>query len=315
MARSPLVLGVDGGGTKTLGLVSDQRGNILARREVGATNPNVVGFEKSAKNLFQLITECCDDIRCSPNELQHIVFALAGAGRKENQKRVKESVVDLFGEAGLKPPPISVETDARAALEGAFRGGPGVIVIAGTGSIVTGKTPQGEIITVGGWGRTLGDEGSGYQIGREALRLLTLQLDTRGDAGKLRKLLGEQAHLSTREEIIAAVYQSKFDIASLAPIVLKAAADNDLPSQRILQQAAAQLADQVRVIVLRMGILRKVGLVFCGGLIDHETVYSNVLHLKLMKMLPQVDIRPAMHPPVFGAVLIAIERLMKSKTT
>jgi N-acetylglucosamine kinase-like BadF-type ATPase len=312
MARSLLVLGVDGGGTKTLGLVSDPLGNILARREVGATNPNVVGFDTSARHLFQLINECCEDIRCKPNELQAIVLALAGAGRKENQKRVKESVTGLFEKAGTKPPPLLVETDARAALEGAFRGGPGVIVIAGTGSIVTGKTPSGQIITVGGWGRILGDEGSGYAIGREALKALTLHLDARGDAGKLRTLLEQKLHLSTRDDIIGALYQDKLDIPSLAQLVIAAAADNDLASQRILQQAASQLADQVRVVVLRMGILRKVGLVFCGALIDHETVYSNVLHLKIIKMLPQVDIRPAMHPPAYGAVLMAIERLKKA---
>ena len=123
-----------------MGLVSDHLGNILARREVGASNPNVVGFEASARHLVQLINECCEDVRCRPDELQSVVLALAGAGRKENQKKVRETVNELFDQAGQKRVPILVETDARAALEGAFRGGPGVIVIAGTGSIVTGKT-------------------------------------------------------------------------------------------------------------------------------------------------------------------------------
>jgi len=312
MVRTPLVLGVDGGGTKTLGLVSDALGNVLARREVGPSNPTVVGFERAAKTLFDLISSCCDDVHCKPEELQSVVFALAGAGRKENQRRVYEALSDLFLKAGWKVPPVAVETDARAALEGAFAGAPGVIVIAGTGSVVCGKTNAGEIVTIGGWGRILGDEGSGYSIGREALKILTLHLEGRAEAATLSEMLGATFNLTNREEIIAAVYHEKFDIASVARVVLDAAAQNDVVSQRILQQSAALLAEQVRVIVLRMGILRKVGLVFCGGLIDHDTVYANVLHIKLLKMLPQVDIRPPLHPPAFGAVLMAIERVKET---
>ncbi len=312
MSRTPLVLGVDGGGTKTLGLVSDELGNVLARREVGPSNPTVVGFERASKNLFDLIASCSEDVHCTPEELQTVVLALAGAGRKENQRRIHEGVGDLFLKSGMKPPPLIVDTDARAALEGAFGGASGVIVIAGTGSVVCGKTDRNEIVTIGGWGRVVGDEGSGFHIGREALRALTMHLEGRGEAQVLAQMLATRFNLTGREEIIAAVYHEKFDIASVAPLVLEAAAQNDLVSQKILQRAAALLAEQVRVIVLRMGILRKVGLVFCGGLIDHETVYANVLHMKILKVLPQVDIRPPLHPPAYGAVLMAIERV---KTT
>ena len=309
MSRTPLVLGVDGGGTKSLGLVSDHLGNVLARREVGPSNPTVVGFERAAKNLFDLISSCSNDVHCKPEELEAVVLALAGAGRKENQRRVYETISDLFLKAGWKVPPLIIDTDARAALEGAFAGAPGVIVIAGTGSVVCGKTNRGEIVSIGGWGRVLGDEGSGFYIGREALKALALHLEGRGEAHALAQVLANKFNLANREDIIAAVYHEKFDIASLAPAVLDAAAQNDLVSQRILQHSAALLAEQVRVIVLRMGILRKVGLVFCGGLIDHETVYANVLHMKILKMLPQVDIRPPLHPPAYGAVIMAIERV------
>ncbi|MBM2846837.1 MAG: putative N-acetylglucosamine kinase [Bacteroidetes bacterium] len=311
MSRKPLVLGVDGGGTKTAGLIADLSGNILARREVGASNPNVVGFEAAAKNLHQLITKCCDDLRCQPNELQSIVLALAGAGKETNRKKIKDSLARLFENETSKALPITVETDSRAALEGAFGGGPGVVIIAGTGSIVTGKTERREVITVGGWGRILGDEGSGYYIGREALRLVTLVLDGRGGSTKLKELFARKLNWQTRDDLITAVYQDKFELSKLAPLVMEAASDHDLVSQRLLQQAASHLADQARVIVMKMGILRKVGLVMCGGLIDHETVYGNTLHLKIMKMLPQVDVRPPMHSPAHGAVLMAIERSKK----
>lgn len=312
MAQNALVLGVDGGGTKTVALVADQIGNILTRREVGPTNPNVVGFDAAVKHLYQVIFDCCKDVRCTPEELRNVVLALAGAGRAESRRRLNEGLNGLFQKAGFKNPPVTIETDARAALEGAFDGAAGVVVIAGTGSVVIGKTDRGEIVTIGGWGRVLGDEGSGYDIGREALKVLTHHLDHRAEAGKLWNALTLKYPLSSREDIIAAVYQEGIDIAALARVVVDSAADNDITSQKILQHAANQLAEQIRVVVLRMGILRKVGLVFCGGLIDHETVYANVLHMKILKILPQVEIRSAMHSPAHGAVFMALDRLRKS---
>lgn len=312
MSRNPLVLGVDGGGTKSVGLVADPSGNILARREIGATNINVVGLDGAARGLYKVIAECCDDVRCPPEELRSVVLALAGAGDDANRMRIKDAVIALFQKNGIKPPPIAVETDARAAVEGAFDGGPGVAIVAGTGSIVIGKTARGDILTCGGWGRFLGDEGSGYFLGREALRAVTLNMDKRGVATKLKPKLAQAHHIETRADITRVVYEQKFELSQLAPLVMEAAAENDLVAQRIIQNAALLLSEQARVIVMQMGILRKIGLVMLGGLIDHENVYSNTLHMKLMKLLPQVQVRQPSHSPAHGAVLLALGRKQKA---
>jgi N-acetylglucosamine kinase-like BadF-type ATPase len=312
MSRQPLVLGVDGGGTKSVGLVADPTGHILTRRESGASNVNVVGLDGAARNLAKVITDCCDDVRCPPDEIASVVVALAGAGDDASKQRIKDAVNNLFVKEGRKPLSIIIETDARAALEGAFDGSPGVVIIAGTGSVVIGKNSRGELLTVGGWGRILGDEGSGYFVGREAVRAVALQMDRRGEATKLKNKFAETYKWGTRADIIRAVYQEKFELSRLAPIVFEAATENDAVSQKLLQNAAIQLAEQARVIVMQMGILRKVGLVMIGGLIDHENVYSNTLHMKLLKLLPQVDVRQPIHSPAHGAVLIAIEQLKKA---
>lgn len=312
MSRSALILGIDGGGTKTVALIADQDGNILAQRQGKATNPHVVGFDASARTLFQLITLCCDDLRCDPAELRSLVFGLAGVGRNGDRKRIRDEVTKLFDAEKTRVVPAVVETDARVALEGAFDGGPGVVMIAGTGSIVVGKTSRGDILSVGGWGRVLGDEGSGYFIGREALVAVTQDHDGRGDSGRLREAFARQFQWETRDQIIAAVYQDHVDLAALAPAVIGAAAGNCVVAQRILQRAATLLVEQARVVVMQMGILRKVGLVMLGGLLEHEPVYSNVVHLKTLKMLPQVDVRDPLHSPAHGAVRMAIDRLRTS---
>jgi len=309
MSRTSLVLGVDGGGTKSIGLISDLSGNILSRREVGATNPNVVGLEASADNLFRLISKCCEDVRCPPFELRSVVLGLAGAGDKEFREQIKESVNALFAKNGSKSLRIHVESDARVALEGAFDGGPGVVIISGTGSIVMGKTLSGDVHTVGGWGRILGDEGSGYSIGRDGVRAVTLEYDGRGDSTKLKELLATNLQWTTRESIIKAVYREQFDLAKVAPFVMEAAMNHDAICQKILQNAASQFIEQIRVIVMKMGLFQKIGLVMCGGLFEHSTVFSNVLKLKIMKGLPQVEVRQASQSPAHGAVRMAISRV------
>ena len=311
MSRRSVVLGVDGGGNRTLCLVSDDLGNVLAQRQAGASAPLRVGIDSAAKTLFHLITKCCEEARCTPDDLSAMVLGLAGVERATDRKHIEDSLNAHAARAGLKPFPVTVETYARVALEGAFDGRPGVLLMAGEDSMVIGKTPKGKVVTAGGWGRILGDEGSGYYIGREALVAIAQHADRLTNAGTLSDVIAQKFHWQSREEIIAAVYRQKFDIASLAPVVLQTAANNDLVAQRIVQKAATLLAEQVRVVAMQMGILHKVGLVLMGTLLDREPVYLDTVHLKILKLLPQVEVRPALHSPAHGAVLIALSQLTK----
>jgi N-acetylglucosamine kinase-like BadF-type ATPase len=142
--------------------------------------------------------------------------------------------------------------------------------------------------------------------------VLALHYDGRGDSGRLREAFAREHKWESRDQIIAAIYQEKVDPATLAPLVIQAAGNNCVVAQRILQKAATALVEQTRIVVMQMGILRKVGLVMLGGLLEHEAVYSNVVNLKILKLLPQVDVRDAMHSAAYGAVLMAIERLNRS---
>lgn len=312
MGQREMVLGIDGGGTKTLVFLADAEGTILIRKEGPATNPHVVGFETSTTTLRDLVVGICADGRVDPAEIRAAVAGLAGAGREADRKQIRDETNEKLRGHGVSSLPLSIETDVRIALEGAFGGAPGVVVISGTGSHVLGKSNRGEVFGVGGWGRVLGDEGSGYAIGRDAVIAVTLDYDKRGEAKVLRSLIASRFGWNSRDAIIAAIYKDGFNLAALAPIVMEAASDHDLVSQRILQRGATLLVEQIQSVVMRMGISRKVSLVMVGGLVEGETVYRNVLHMKLLKLLPQVDVRPSQHPPAHGAVLMALERLKKS---
>jgi N-acetylglucosamine kinase-like BadF-type ATPase len=297
-----LVFGADGGGTKTLGVVADLSGRERARRTVGASNPNVVGFETAASNLFQLITECCEAANCSPIELRSLVFGLAGAGREENRAKLRSMVCSL---AGLELP-ITMETDARIGLEGAFGGGPGVVIIAGTGSVVIGKKDSEELVTVGGWGRGFGDEGSGFFLGMEALKSLRLYYDGRGGSPLLAEMLAKEFGLNSRERIIAAVHQEKFEPSLVAPLVLAAAEKNDAVALRILNAGASELVEQARVLVGRLNVAGTVGIVFVGGAIANDTIYRKILKEKIERNISNASVQSPLHEPVYGAVLMAL---------
>ena len=306
MKNSPFVLGVDGGGTKSLGLLSDGAGAELARALVGGSNQNVIGTDAAAANLAALILTCCREAHCVPGDIGRAVIGLAGAGADHERQALVKAIHQALERQGAGPVPISIESDARIALEGAFAGAPGVVVIAGTGSIVIGKDTGGSIRRVGGWGRTLGDEGSGYDIGLRAIQALTMDFDGRGSAGSLREALAARFHWTTREAVIASVYRENLDIPSVAPLVLDAAGAGDTVGLAILHDAAEHLARQVSAIVREVRDGERVGVVFIGGLIDHPTVYAQVLREAIIAESPRADVREALHPPAYGAVLMAL---------
>ncbi len=305
---STFVFGADGGGTKTLGMISTPDGTIVARRTVGASNPNVVGFEVAAGNLFELIQGCCAEANCSLHELQSLVLGLAGAGNKQNRSQLRDRIVAL---AGCELP-ITIETDARIGLEGAFEGKPGILIIAGTGSIVIGKSSSGEIVTIGGWGRGLSDEGSGFYFGLEALKSLRLYYDGRGGSELLAELIAKEFGLNSRERIIAAVYQEKFEFSKIAPLVMSAAEGDDAVALQILNAGAAELSEQALALAGRLNTPGKIGVAFTGGLVERENVYTKILKEKITERIPFAEFRQPSRSPAEGALLMAMAQLRKS---
>ncbi len=309
MGETSLLLGADGGGTKTLGLLAGPDGRELARGQVGPTNPNVVGVETAATHLADLLVSCCDLAGERPERIGAAVFGLAGAGNAVVQKRLSQAFERILQDRDIPLPKVLFETDARIALEGAFRGGPGIIVIAGTGSSVLGKSPAGTITLVGGWGRTIGDEGSGYYVGLEAIRAVARALDGRDVQGSLQSILAEEFGLTSRERLVNSVYQEGFVIPSVAPAAMKAAEQGDPLALEIFERGAALLAEQAKVLVHSYAALPEIGVVFVGGLIDHECVYVRLLREAILPISPAVRVHPPQESPVHGAVLLARQAL------
>ncbi len=310
------VIGLDGGGTKTLAILADRKGTVLAEVAGGPSNFQIIGIEKASEVLCSLILECCEKAERPSTEVLAVVAGLTGAGRPADQHRMREAFLDFARRQGIVPDSVAIESDARIALEGAFKGLAGIILIAGTGSIAFGKTKEGEVFRAGGWGRIVGDEGSGYSIGREGLNLVSKHLDGRAKETMLTRMVAEQFGLKDQETIIKAIYRDNFDVASIAPVVIKAAGQHDTESERILNRAAFELAEHVRALTFKLegatrGPRQKIPLSFVGSLLTEQTLFSKIVKHKIEFSIPQITVVKADASPAFGAVLMALHLLQE----
>ncbi len=304
--KNRYVVGLDGGGTKTAAIIADLHGTFAGEAKGTASNFQMIGVENASEVLFALVQECCRKVGCEFEDIACVLAGLTGAGRLSDQERMREAFRSLSRKRGANLENIRIESDARVALEGAFKGKPGIILIAGTGSITFGKDAQGAIHRAGGWGRTIGDEGGGYAIGRDGLNAVTRELDGRGQQTNLTKLVAEKIGLKDQESIIAAVYRDNFDLASLAPIVIETASTHDSVCEQIVDRAASELTEHVRAIALKMGG-KSIPLAFIGTLLSTENVLANALRKKIASASPHISITQPLSPPAYGAVLMALD--------
>src|SRR5271157_3119977 len=160
----PYYLAIDGGGTKTRCLLADET-TVLANA-MGGSNMVRLGEQSAREALHTAVRRVCTTAKISPAQIRAVCIGAAGAARPEIATKIRNILAELMGAA---PANIEVVSDAEIALEAAFGAGPGVIAIAGTGSIAYGRDTAGRIVRAGGWGFAISDEGSGHWIGRHAI--------------------------------------------------------------------------------------------------------------------------------------------------
>lgn len=297
-------IGMDGGGTKTKCILTDENLNQLFETVGAASNFLVIGKETVSQTVFNLINECVSAAKISLEDVEAIVLGTTGGGRRNDAELLEKQI---FADAKSKSVSINkfkVESDARIALEGAFSGKSGSILIAGTGSIMFGKDDNGEIHRVGGFGRFIGDEGSGYRIGRKGLNAVARFMDGRAKPTKIADLLEQVFSISTSEQLITEVYRNNFDIASAAPIVFDAADSGDKVAQRILENEADELLLHINSMKEKLKVdLLKVSLI--GSILTKPNYFSYLFNEKVIRRFNDVKIMEAEHSPEFGAALLA----------
>lgn len=298
------LIGIDGGGTKTDCAIADLSGKIIQQSSGKPSNFLIIGVKETVRNIFALIEENIFALEGDFSDVKQIVIGVAGAGREEDAKLLEKGFKDFADEEGIHFKGVKVISDAHIALEGAFPDSAGCILIAGTGSILFGKDEKGVIHRVGGFGRLIGDEGSGYSIGRKALNAVSKSSDGRGEETLISELLNSKMNSGSANAIINKVYNEKLDVASVAKIVIEAAEEGDLIAEDILDEEADELVLHIRSLIekFRTNIL---SVAFSGSLIDNENFYSDLLKRKIKSTLPNVKITQAVLSPIGGAILFA----------
>lgn len=303
------IIGMDGGGTKTNCVIADTEGNILYKCTGGPSNFLISGTESVSKVIFGLIEKCKFQLNINFSEIISILVGVTGGGRRTDLERLEKDFIFFSKSKGIEFEKILVESDARIALEGAFSGKPGSILISGTGSIMFGMDAGGNIQRVGGFGRFLGDEGSGYSLGQKGLATVAKEFDGRGEHSDITRLLNEKFNITSSEILITKVYRDNFNIASAAPLVLDAAANNDKIARRIIDEETGALISYINTMIKKID-QTVMNLAFIGGILTSDNIFSRTLREKIAEKYNNVNLIEAENPPEVGALLM-IKRLLK----
>jgi N-acetylmuramic acid 6-phosphate etherase len=308
-ASGELVLGVDGGGSKTIAWLARQGGageaTPLGRGTAGPSNPQAVGFALALENLDRAIAAAFSEAAIDRGTLAAAVLALAGSDRDENRR-----VLHRWAEDRRLARRVEIVHDAAAVLAAGTSGGWGVALIAGTGSFSFGETADGRSARAGGWGFLMGDEGGGYALALAGLRAAARAADGRGPATALVAGFLERLGLNSPPELVTAVYRMAADraaIASLAKIVIERADEQDAAALAIVDRAAAELAGLVEAVARKLELGKGSSpfpLALAGGLLTS----SPRLRAGVLDRLAAVSLRADPVVPVVDPVRGALKR-------
>jgi N-acetylglucosamine kinase-like BadF-type ATPase len=298
-------LGVDGGGTKThVALMNDTR-QVVGEGTAGPSNPLRVGVETAVSNILKATDQAMDEAGVLRVDIAAAVLGLAGVRRAD----IKQSVKASFTEQ-IRIRKTTVVTDAEIALFATTLGKPGIVVIAGTGSVCLGKNEKGKMAIAGGWGPLAGDEGGGVGIAQTALHAVAKASDGRGIATSLTDRASEYFRAAGPENLIVAIYSPQVDntrIAGFAKFVVDAAQEGDAVAATILQEAGSELGLAACAVIDQLGLRKQkipigcVGSVFNAGKILTEPMIKTVHTIAPKAFLTQ----PTM-PPAHAAALMAM---------
>jgi N-acetylglucosamine kinase-like BadF-type ATPase len=306
-----LLIGVDGGGTKTQAVAADLRGHVLARGLSGASNPKRVGLEKACAAITAAVDGALGPLLSNKTSVRplwlsgHVAaacFGLAGIDSPED-----EAVLSAWARSQGFAPVFSVVNDTELILAAGTPEGWGVALISGTGSNCIARSPLGQTLHVGGWGPILGDEGSGYFMAAQALRMATQAADGRGNATALLDMVLQHWSLRDPGALVTHVYRPEVthaDIASLADPVLDLAEAGDKDAARIVRDAARDLALQLETAIRRLGVPRP-PLALAGAMLRRIAFKQAVLSLTKEALGPVTMVAQ----PYLGAVALA-QRLL-----
>lgn len=289
-------IGVDGGGSNLRVALVDETMHLLREVVRGKVNPNTLGIQQASDRIQQALSEITDGFN---EPIRAVGIGISGAPKAIAENWLRDTVKAVLPMAVVVP-----SSDEEIALVGANGERRGVLVLSGTGSIAHGANDAGESLTIGGWGYLMGDKGSGYWLGMQALEAYIRHEDgTDTRPTSLVERVRQACGFKDRFDIIPWLYQPAPDsskVARLAPLVLEEAQAGDAHARHIIEEGAAELALLAQTIVRRLHITQP-RYAFAGSLLTHPTPLAEALCRRLrLPALPQPR-----YTPLIGAALLA----------
>lgn len=305
MSARKYYLGVDGGASKTSALLIDQDGTQLGHGLAGPSNHLRIGLETATRNIERAVNIALVEAGMAIREIEYAYCGIAGADHPAHRQRVIESLKIFFPHGNF-----IVDNDARIALTGAIGFGSGVVIISGTGSVAFGRNEELQEARAGGWGPTIGDEGSGYGIARDGLSAIVRAYDGRGKATKMTELLCYDYDMCSPEDLPRFVYATTThadDIARYGKLVIEAARMGDEVAQEILHRAGQELAACVLAVGRRLRINETAfPVAYVGGAFHAGELLLAPMRAALLAEAPRATLGPPLNTPVEGAAMMAI---------
>ena len=272
-----LILGIDGGGTRTTAFLArvSRPDEILGRGTAGPSNQRAVGPRMAMNNLDLAVQEAFENAQMDRQTVAAACLGLAGADRTSDR-----SVVQDWAQEARLARKIQVVNDAMPLLHVGAADGHGIALIAGTGSLAWGRNPQNQTARSGGWGYLFGDEGSAFAIGRALLQAVSCSSDGRGPATCLVDDVLQQLQISSAAEIVTAVYSHEIPrsvIDSLAPLAFSAADRMDVVACDILNGAATELAAMVVAVARRLNMIDRLPLALTGSVLLKQPKFREMV--------------------------------------
>jgi glucosamine kinase len=294
------VMGIDGGGTKTLAAVLDLQRQRLHIGRGGPSNPDSAGPKAAGEALLEAAASAADGAGIELQQLDAAVLAIAGTDTDAVAAHIHRSA----------PPSWIVVNDVVGAWATATGVRPGVAVISGTGSNVFGVGADGHCWRSGGWGHVLGDEGSGYWIGLKAISAVLHDRDGSGPATQLSEAALDFFEVDSVQALVSLVYGkplTKSEIAAFAVRAGKDAEQGDEVAISIYEQGARELGAQIAAVISKTGLQGAFPIGLVGSAFKAGEVFVAPLAQAIAKLAPQAKVCVVDIAPVAGALMLAIE--------
>lgn len=302
-----LFLGVDGGGTKTRAVITDSRQRPLGEGIAGPSNPLRVGISNAATAVREAVDRACLDAGVQRAEIVAAEIGLAGVKRGDLRPRMREAL------AGLGIRSLEVVSDSTIALFGATDGEPGVVVIAGTGSVCCGANARGRHFCAGGWGPVAGDEGSGSWIARRALQVVAQAADGRGPTTALTQAAHDYFNAATLDELALALYapgMTNDRIAGFCRHVIETAEQGDRLALDILTTAGRELGAAAAAVIRNLKMCQEqFQVAYVGGVFAAGELVLGPLREEVARVAPAAFVAPPRLAPAVAAARMAREHL------